>query len=213
MEQLSQIKNIIFDFGGVIVDLDKAATVNAFRSLGFDAEAFVGTYGQGGPFAGLEIGKITSEQFYAEIARLSGGFARGASAQDALTPESIRAAWNKMLVGIPPQRLQKILSLRERYRVFLLSNTNVIHWDFSCDTLFSWQGHRPEDFFEHIYLSYEMHLLKPDEAIFHTVLECSGLRAEETIFIDDSKDNCRSAEGVGLHTFCPAYPDDWMNLF
>lgn len=213
MEQLSQIKNIIFDFGGVIVDLDKSATVNAFRSLGFDAEAFVGTYGQSGPFAGLEIGNITPEQFYAEIARLSSDYVRKASVQETLTPASIRAAWNKMLVGIPSHRLQKILSLRKQYQVFLLSNTNVIHWDYSCDTLFSWQGHRPEDFFEHIYLSYEMHLLKPDEAIFRTVLERSGLHAEETLFIDDSKENCRSAEGVGLQTFCPNRPDDWMNLF
>lgn len=209
------IKNLIFDFGGVIVDLGKPRTLEAFRALGFDADAFIGTYGQGGPFAGLESGDTTPDDFYAEIARLATPFGTGASPAGALTPERIRAAWNLMLVCIPPRRLQALLRLRRRYHLFLLSNTNVIHWEHSAagDAFFGWQGHRPEDFFEHIFLSFELHLLKPGEAIFRRVIDVAGLQPAETLFIDDSAANCAAAERLGLNTFCPKEADDWMPLF
>lgn len=208
------IKNIIFDFGGVLVDLSKERTVEAFRALGFDAGTFIGTYGQGGPFASLEKGESTPEAFYAEIARLSTPFGTSPVA-GVLTPERIRAAWNLMLVGIPPRRLQALLRLRRRYRLFLLSNTNRIHWELSekGSAYFAWQGHRPEDFFEHIFLSCDLHLLKPGEAIFRRVLNEAGLCPSETLFIDDSAENCAAAARLGLSVFCPKEADDWMPLF
>lgn len=208
------IRNIIFDFGGVIVDLDKQRSLDALRASGVDAGAFIGTYTQDGPFAGLEVGETAPDDFYREIARLAGASAACDSA-DALSPARIREAWNLMLVRIPPRRLQALLRLRERYRLFLLSNTNVIHWEHSVagEAFFGWQGHRPEDFFERIFLSYELHLVKPGEAIFRRVLEETGLMPAETLFIDDSAANCATAERLGLHAFCPAEADDWMPLF
>ncbi len=207
------IKNVIFDFGGVLVDLDKQATLKAFRALGFDAEAFVGTYGQSGLFGDQERGVISTDEFCAEVARLSVSFGAGGQAVAAPTPDAICDAWNQMLVRIPPRRLQALLALRGRYRLFLLSNTNEIHWQYAQATGFSWQGHRAEDFFERIFLSYELHLLKPDEAIFSHVLTEAGIRAEETLFIDDSAENCAAASCLGIQTFTPAEADDWLPLF
>ncbi len=207
------IKNVIFDFGGVLVDLDKQATLKAFRALGFDAEAFVGTYGQSGLFGDQERGVISTDEFCDEVARLSVGFCADGQMVETPTPEAICSAWNKMLVRIPPRRLQALLALRDRYRLFLLSNTNEIHWQHSLATGFSWEGHRAEDFFERIFLSYELHLLKPDEAIFRHVLTAAEICAEETLFIDDSAENCAVAASLGIHTFTPAEGDDWLPLF
>ena len=212
MEQT--VRNIIFDFGGVLVDLDKQRTLEAMRALGFEADEYVGTYGQKGPFAGLEIGETSPDDFYREVARLvvaskDGGPVGG------LTPERIREAWNLMLVRIPPRRLQALLRLRGRYRLFLLSNTNVIHWEHTLTgpDFFGWQGHRADDFFERIFLSYEMHLAKPGEEIFRRAMAEAGLLPAETLFIDDSAANCATAGRLGLNTFCPVEADDWMPLF
>jgi len=208
-----QIRNIVFDFGGVIVDLGKERTLESFGALGVDVSGFVGTYGQGGPFAGLETGETAPDVFCREVARLA--VAPGGQTEAPLSSERICEAWNRMLVRIPPRRLEALLRLRERYRLFLLSNTNSIHWDYAAagEDFFGWNGHSPEDFFERIFLSYELHLLKPGEAIFRRLLDEAGLCPVETLFIDDSTANCAAAERLGLRVFCPKEADDWMPLF
>lgn len=207
------IKNIIFDFGGVIVNLDKEAVTDAFRKLGFDVQNSIGYYALQGPFARLERGEQTETEFYRNLIEESERNPCGCVPPGTVTPERIRDAWNRMLAGIPPRRLRALLRLRRRYRIFLLSNTNIIHWEYACNNLFCWEGHRTEDFFDHIFLSYEMHQAKPDPAIFQRALTEAGLSAGETIFIDDSEANCSAARSIGLQTYCPAQPDDWMPLF
>lgn len=207
------VKNIIFDFGGVIVNLDKEAVTDAFRALGFDVRNNISYYAQQGPFARLERGEQTETEFYRSLVEEIECCPVGCVPSGSVTPERIRDAWNRMLADIPSRRLRALLRLRRRYRVFLLSNTNIIHWDYACRNQFNWEGHRPEDFFERIFLSYKMHLAKPDPAIFRRALDDAGLTAGETIFIDDSEANCAAARSVGLQTYCPAQPDDWMPLF
>lgn len=199
-----KIKNVIFDFGGILVNLDKEATLKAFRALGYDADAYIGTYAQKGPFAPLEAGLITEKEFVEEI--------RKQACSEVPAPEQICRAWNAMLTGIPESRLRMLISLKRRYRLFLLSNTNIIHWKYS-EPFFAFEGRRPKDYFERIYLSYECHLVKPDKAFFQKVLMDNGLIPDETLFIDDSADNCRVAAELGIHTFCSNQSDDWQSLF
>ena len=125
----------------------------------------------------------------------------------------IDAAWNSFLVSIPTYKLDLLLALRKDYVVYLLSNTNEIHWEWSCEHAFPYKAFRVEDYFEHIFLSYEMKMAKPDEEIFRKVLDDAGLDPKETFFIDDSETNCLTARSLGISTYTPKAGEDWGHLF
>ena len=118
-----------------------------------------------------------------------------------------------MLDDVPDYKLNLLLDLRKHYNTMLLSNTNEIHWEWSERTCFSYKGHHVSDFFNRIYLSYKLHMLKPNADIFEYVLQDAGIKAEETLFIDDAMPNCRTAESLGLHTYTPEPREDWSFLF
>ncbi|MCM1108204.1 MAG: HAD family phosphatase [Clostridium sp.] len=207
------IKNIVFDFGGVIVDLDKTRVVEAFRQLGVDAETYVGRYAQSGPFQRLELGETDVPAFCEELRRSTVDLAGDERVREALTDENICQAWNRMLVGIPRRRIEALKRLREHYRLFMLSNTNDIHWDYSVGSLFG-QGEESADFlFEKVFLSQRMHLAKPSPFIFTEMMRLAGISPDETLYIDDSEENCKAARNLGLHTFVPEEADDWLPLF
>lgn len=193
----ANIKNVIFDFGGVIVDLSIHATVAAFQKLGADTEGFLGKYGQQGVFRRLEMGELTPEEFCQELL-------------PEVSQEQICEAWNSMLVGIPHRRLQAIEALSHRYHISLLSNTNDIHWDYSLQEHFLPQGYDPDKMFEYVFLSQRLHLAKPDREIFAEVLRQSGYKAEETLFVDDSEANCKAFAELGVQTLTPSHPDEWL---
>ena len=201
-----KIRNLIFDFGGVLVDLDKQQTIKFFAELGIDVQEHIRDYVQGGPFAMLENGTATPQEFLDILRQMS-------SAKEKPTDEQIAEAWNRMLVRIPERRLQALKQLREHYRIFLLSNTNPIHWDYSARYLFTVQGGCAEDYFDHIYLSCDLTLMKPGKEIFQEVLRREQLETSETLFIDDSAANCAAASALGIQTYCPAEADDWLPLF
>lgn len=201
-----KIRNLIFDFGGVLVDLDKQQTIKFFAELGIDVQEHIRDYVQGGPFAMLENGTATPQEFLDILRQMS-------SAKEKPTDEQIAEAWNRMLVRIPERRLQALKQLREHYRIFLLSNTNLIHWEYSARHLFTVQGGCAEDYFDHIYLSCDLKLLKPGKEIFQEVLRREQLETSETLFIDDSAANCAAASALGIQTYCPAEADDWLPLF
>lgn len=201
---LSNIKNIIFDFGFVLIDLDKQRCVEAFQEIGAaEIAKYVDEQRSEDLFHDLELGKITAEEFCDE--------ARCRIGKD-VSNEDIFGAWNALLAGIPSCRLQKIVALRERHRLFLLSNTNVIHWETSVKKYFPHAGKGVDDYFEHCFLSYEMNLLKPHAEIYLKVLEKAGIRAEETLFIDDSARNCEGAEVVGIKTLNVSHGDQWLEV-
>ena len=97
--------------------------------------------------------------------------------------------------------------------VYLLSNTNDLHWQWSCKHLFPYQGFDVNSYFEKTYLSFEMKLAKPDLKIFQTMVEDSGIDPKETLFIDDSVDNCLAAETLGISSFVAEPHEDWTRLF
>lgn len=203
--QLQNIKNIIFDFGGVLVDLDRQRCEESFKAIGIDLNSMIDDFHQHGVLADFENGEATPPQFFEALRNLSNGHAP--------SDEQIWEAWDSFLVGLPHERLDILISLKGHYRLMLLSNTNFIHWYRAQNDLFLYRGLTVGDLFEQIFLSFEMHLQKPQPAIFERVIEQTGIRPDETLFIDDSPVNCKAAAELGIRTFCPTTPDEWMNLF
>ena len=193
---------LLFDFGGVLVDLDKQRCIEAFYRLGFDIRPYLGTYRQGGVFSLLERGAIGVPEFCDEIRRMAGN--------STLTDASIAQAWEQYLVGVPAERLEKLLELRQSYRVSLLSNTNIIHWKQSLRDFFNYKGLGINDFFEEVFLSYELGIEKPAPEIFRIVAERLGAQPEDILFLDDSEVNCEAARNCGLQAKLAPAGGGWM---
>ncbi|MCI1646943.1 MAG: HAD family phosphatase [Bacteroides sp.] len=199
------IKNLIIDFGGVLIDLDRQRCLDNFDKLGMPGiEAMLDVCHQQGFFLQHEKGLITSAEFRNALREHMGKMVSDAH---------IDAAWNSFLVGIPTYKLDLLLRLRKNYVVYLLSNTNDIHWKWACKNAFPYKTFKVEDYFESIYLSYKMHMVKPDVNIFQAVLDDTGIDPGETLFLDDSAENCRAAETLGIVTYTPNAGEDWSHLF
>ncbi|MBQ8225077.1 MAG: HAD family phosphatase [Bacteroides sp.] len=200
-----KIKNLVFDFGGVLIDLDRQRCLDNFERLGMsDVPAMLDVCHQQGFFLQHEKGLIDAAEFRERIREQIG---------KPMTDTEIDAAWNSFLVGIPSYKLDMLLELRQHYVVYLLSNTNDIHWEWSVKHAFHYKSFHVEDFFEEIFLSYEMKMAKPDKEIFQCLLEKTGIDPQETFFIDDSEANCLMAQSLGISTYTPKAHEDWRHLF
>jgi len=201
----SNIKNLIIDFGGVLIDLNRKRCIDAFKALGVtDIEQMIDPYLQQGLFLKLEKGEITSSEFRDEIRKRT---------ETLITDKQINKAWNCFLVGIPTYKLDLLLKLREQYTVYLLSNTNEIHWKWACENCFAYQEFQVQDYFEKMYISFIMHQVKPAKEIFETLLDDSGIDPAETLFVDDAIANCQVAESLGIKTYMPEAEEDWSHIF
>lgn len=199
------IKNLIIDFGGVLIDLDRQRCLDNFSKLGMsDVESLLDIYHQQDFFQKYEKGLITTAEFR-DVIR--------SKTEKPVTDAQIDDAWNSFLMNIPAYKLDLLLNLRKDYVVYLLSNTNELHWEWSCKHVFPYKTFRVEDYFEHIFLSYKMKMAKPDAGIFQKVLDETGIVPQETLFIDDSDANCRTAEALGTSTYTPKAHEDWSHLF
>lgn len=202
---MKKIKNLIIDFGGVLIDLDRQRCIDNFAKLGLHhVKAMLDVYHQHGFFLEHEKGLITSSEFRNEIRKISDVY---------IPDDKINSAWNSFLVGIPSAKLDLLLELRKRYTVYLLSNTNAIHWEWACQNAFSYKGLSVNDFFDKIYLSFELKMAKPDVDIFQYVLNDTNIDAKETFFIDDSAENCATAKTLGIASYAPIAGEDWSHLF
>lgn len=203
--QQKGIKNIIFDFGGVLINLNRRRCIDSFKALGLNnVDEWVDSFAQQGVFMELERGSIDPSCFRDRICTLTGV---------AIADERIDEAWNSMLMDIPDYKLEALLKLRANYSVYLLSNTNAIHWHWACEHAFHYKNFCVEDYFDEIFLSYEMNLMKPDRRIFSEVLERTEILPGETLFIDDSEANCRAADTLGISTYLCRPGEDWRHLF
>ncbi|HET9570256.1 MAG TPA: riboflavin biosynthesis protein RibF [Bacteroidales bacterium] len=199
MVRLKGIKNIIFDFGGVLVDLNPQACLDAFAALGLPQVAdYLTPYGHQGPFGKVENGDIDLHQFRNEI--------RETFKVD-LTDRQIEDAWGAFLLHTPLNKIKMVHELAKTYRVFLLSNTNPIHIRKLKE--FDEAGYPISECFEKLYLSYEVGMSKPGRAIFEHVLSDAGIVPEETLLVDDAPLNCRTAAELGIHTFQPKPFEDF----
>jgi glucose-1-phosphatase len=185
------IKNIIFDFGGVIINLDYKATYGAFESLGVkDLESIISKSHQTGIFDDFEKGLISPNQFRKGMMEIS---------KVPVSDTEFDWAWNQILLDIPQERLEKIVALKKDYNVFLLSNTNKIHYDYYLNDLQEINGFESFDtIFQKAYFSHEINMRKPDAEIYEFVLNDSNLVPEESLFIDDTEINTKAASTLGI---------------
>ena len=193
-----KIKNIIFDLGGVLLNIDYQATINAFKKLGVkDFDALFTQAAQHQLFDRMDKGEVSPPSFREELRRLSG--------LD-ISDSEIDIAWNAMLLDLPAKRLALLERVGKNYRTFLLSNTNSIHYPAYMDYLNRHYGIADlAALFEKQYLSFEIGMRKPDREIFEYVLADQGLDAGETMFIDDSFQHVEGARNAGLHAV-------WLDL-
>lgn len=200
------IKNIIFDFGGVLINLDYDATYKAFISLGVhNLMKLLSKSEQTKLFDDFEEGTISPADFRNEL--------RKASNVD-LTDEQFDWAWNQILLDIPQERLEKVMELKKQYRVFLLSNTNKIHYDHYLVDLQELNGFQSfEDIFEKAYFSHDVNMRKPNAEIFEFVLSDVEINASETLFIDDTERHILSAQKLGIQTHHLKDDEDICQLF
>lgn len=190
---MAKTKNIIFDLGGVILNINYNKTKDAFIRLGYsNFEEMYNQYSADALFENLETGKISNEAFYKQVIEQHKG---------ALSPEQVRGAWNSMLLDFRPKSLEFLKQLAQGYQLYLLSNTNAIHME-AFKKLFSAQtGYLDLDaFFTKAYYSNEVNLRKPNADIFEYVLKDAGILAEETLFVDDSFNNIDAAKELGFKT-------------
>ena len=197
--------NLLFDFGGVLVDLNKQRCIDAFAGLGFDIRPFLGTYAQAGVFAQLERGELSVAEFCEELRQLSG--------RVDLSDETLVKAWESYLMDVPADRLETLLKAKKNYPIYLLSNTNEIHWRQGSEEFFRYKGLHVEDFFDGVFLSYEMGIEKPHPAIFDKVVEGIGCAPSEILFFDDSEVNCEAARKQGLLARLAPADSAWLKDF
>ncbi len=196
------IKNIVFDLGGVIMTLDPAEALRRFKALGLsDAERYLDSYTQSGIFGNLEEGKITAEDFRSKLSSLTG---------HELTFDECKHAWLGYRKDVPQRNLDLLKELRAKgYRLILLSNTNpfMMDWALSCE--FDGKGSSLNDYFDALYLSYRLGIMKPAPDFFRQVLDNENILPEETLFVDDGPRNVEAAGKLGFITMCPDNGSDW----
>lgn len=201
------IKNIIFDFGGVLLDLRPDRCIEQFEAIGYtQIREMLGLAHHQGVLGQIEEGGVSVDQLCDAIREEI-----HAAHPDATLPTNrqIVAAFCSMADTIPAYRLDFVKELKDQgYRVDALSNTNTIHWGY-CQRFFVECGYVPTELFGHVWLSCEMGLSKPDPRIFEAVLLESGYNPEETLFVDDNARNCEVAASLGIRTFCPKIRTDW----
>jgi putative hydrolase of the HAD superfamily len=190
---MQNIKAIIFDFGGVILNINYNKTAEAFKNLG--VKNFEEMYSQknaGHLFSQLEKGEINEEDFYTTFLQKTNLTA---------TNHQIKTAWNAMLLDYRKEALKIIERIRPKYKLFLLSNTNSIHHKAFSKVYYSLSGGKNfDDYFDKVYYSHQLGLRKPDKDIYELVIKENALVPSQTLFIDDSIQNIETAKQLGLQT-------------
>ena len=202
---MQKIKNIIFDLGGVFLDIDFQRTEIAFKNLGLaNFKKFFSQHTASPLFEDLETGKITDEVFYSRFRHQTG---------KNFTDQQIEVAWNALLGTFPAERLVWLQDIRQRYKIYLFSNTNHIH-------LMAFQkiyqqcsgGESFDDNFIRSYYSHEFGLRKPYPESFIRLMELENLQPGETLFIDDTIGNIDGAQQAGLQTILLISPKTLPDL-
>jgi FMN phosphatase YigB (HAD superfamily) len=200
------IKNIIFDLGGVIINLSVEKTHQAFASLsGLPMEEIKSRVHHSAFFHQYEKGLISDSDFREQLRE---------SLNIKVGDTELDHAWNAMLLDIPIERIQLLEKLKPRFNLFLLSNTNNIHLQCFNSQVKQLTGFSAIDvYFHQTYYSHLVKMSKPDVEIYEHVLLSNNLVARETIFLDDNKDNLEGANNAGIRTFHVQQPDQIFSLF
>lgn len=188
--EMNNIDTIIFDFGGVLIDINYDLTSRAFQRLGFNNfDAFYTQATQSNLFDDFETGKISADDFISELAN---------HLPKKTTHEEISDAWNAMLLNVPKVNVELIRHLAKDYQLFMLSNTNAIHIPVAIER---WNvvAHAPlESCFSKVYLSHEIGCRKPETEAFNYVCDENNLDPARTLFIDDTIRHIKGAQDAGI---------------
>lgn len=190
MEKAPHIKNILFDLGGVILDINVQATLKRFYELGFPAELMQYPHSMTTDlFYKYETGKISADVFRNEIRRVS-----GVNVSD----KDFDEAWTAMLLRIPAERCNLLKKLAERYDLYMLSNTSDLHTPVFERMFRENAGMEMHKLFTKIYYSHEIGFHKPDLEAWKYVLKDAGMKPEETLFLDDNIHNIKASQELGF---------------
>ena len=189
---MKKIDNIIFDLGNVILDIDYQSTIKAFEKIGIEnASILYSKSSQTKIFDQLETGKIAKEDFILEIQNI--------------TPKASKSeiinAWNEIIKDLPESRIDILKNLKDKFSIFLLSNTNSIHIDYIVKKIGGGKYDKFYNLFDKVYYSHEVKLRKPDPNIFKLVINENNLKIKNTLFIDDSIQHINSAKKLGLQSY------------
>ena len=199
-------KTIIFDFGGVVIDIDPQLTINEFKKLGMsDSDTFLKPGFINNVIRKFERGILTPEVFRDKVR---------AEAGINFTDQQIDDAWNALLFDIPAERIEVIEEVKKNYKILLLSNSNEIHYDLYVRDLQLRFGYREfDELFDKAYFSFDLHLSKPDIEIYEFIMYQHKLNPAETLFIDDNIDNIKTAKSLGWKTFHLESPNRIRDIF
>lgn len=187
------IKNIIFDLGNVILSIDTKLSEIEFARFGLtDFKSLYTLASQEEIFDRLEIGKISPDKFYEEFRQITGAN---------LSDKIIKDCWNALILNYRWETIELLKKLKLKYRTFLLSNTNKIHYEYYTETLKSaFDVNGLEVLMEKTYFSHEIGMKKPGEKAFNFVLSDAKILPGETLFIDDNLENINTAQKLGIQT-------------
>ena len=186
------IKDIVFDFGGVLTTIDTERALQRFRDLGVEEpEQYINSYCQKGPFFELENGDIDADEFCRRLGQIC---------NREITFEQAKDAWLGFLVEIHTGLLDYLQTLRSKYRLSVLSNTNPFIQSWARTPAFTPPSKSLDDYFDTLFLSYEMKCSKPSREIFQKMLQSGEMDAATTLFVDDSERNIETAASMGIQT-------------
>lgn len=203
MDKTNAIRNIIFDLGGVVIDIDLNRTFKQLAELGIDNMAeYVTRYGGDGFAELFQTGKMSDNEFITKLQQLS---------THSTSKAQIEMAWNAMILDYEQDRIDLLKALKTRYRTFVLSNTNIIHYH---NFAFRVPGENHIDnLFEKTYYSHEIGFSKPSAESFLYVINDAGLKPHETLFLDDSSANVAAAQQLGMQARVVTYGREWLGWF
>lgn len=201
----SKIQNVIFDLGGVIIDLNESATIKAFADLFEKSEEEIRLFSKEPFFKEYEVGKIDDPTFRAKIRE---------EFEYTGSDDKIDAAWNAMLGKIDKDKVELIHRMSEKYTLFVMSNTNDIHIRFFHKLFEHISGGRSfNTYFKEVYLSQEIGERKPNPGAWQVILNDHQLAAENCLFIDDKLENIEAVRKLGMQGYQNVKPRDWMAHF
>ena len=196
------IGNIVFDLGGVIMTICQEEAIKRFKSIGLkNVEDYLNPYTQTDIFGDIEEGKISAEQFRAKLSELIG---------KEVTYEECKFAWLGYRQDVPLRNLDILRKLKAQgYKLILLSNTNPFMMSWGLSGEFDGNGNSLESYFDSLYLSYKLGVMKPNKKIFQYIIDNEKIQPGESLFIDDGERNINAARLLGFKTLCPINGEDW----
>jgi putative hydrolase of the HAD superfamily len=202
----TKIKNIIFDLGGVILDIDESIVYKELEKMGISTSELAHSKEFMEIMSKFDTGIYTAPTFRKKTKALLG--------LEKMTDQKFDSIWNAMLLDIPRERIEAIEQVKKHYKIFLMSNSNVIHYDLYVRDMQLRFGYNEFDkLFNKSYFSFAEHLEKPDPRFFELILDHEHLLPEETLFIDDTAKNIAAAKELGIRTYHIRRDELVRNLF